>query len=571
MQLKLKPYHLNKYPLRAILIKGVSIENWVQSIEGLGLRLEMVEVYPLPGLVANSNWGCLVFFKNVKEIKDIGKYEFCQLIDDKLFIPEQSQILPLLEKKELDRLFGSQRHLFHPEIGIVELSKPIDWLEVLDVPTERAVEVSRPMDSIYKPSKVKSFQVFAKPPEEVLKDLEENVFPDKAKMEDKPLGMMEKMRLKFYNKMFEGGSGSVGTGALGNLPAGALAALGKMLGHSGSTGSADFMNRLKNDFENLEKRNQNEIEKLLDMLKNDPKEALKYAIPLDDTGAIRGGLDGQFNMSRRWGDFSLFGRQPTGRGGGVDFGEHYYKLRQQYIDTAKELTRVGEYEKAAFVYMRLLKDYSQAAKTLEEGKLYQKAASIYLKFVEDKEAAARCYELGNYTLEAIEVYKELKEDEKVGDLFLKINDVKSAHIYFEKVVEISKEANQYVRASIIYREKMLKPNRAQETLLEGWRNSEIYECLDRYFGHIYEDQERLLAIRQIYRDDINDRTVPKFIRSLKKEYANETEIKLPIRDIAYELISKRIKTNRSAASDLTAFNQADKELVKDTIWFRNNG
>lgn len=63
---------------------------------------------------------------------------------------------------------------------------------------------------------------------------------------------------------------------------------------------------MQQDYEDLERRNQKLVDKFLDLLRNNPAEALKYAIPLDENGSVRGGNNSSFTLSRRWFDFLYF-------------------------------------------------------------------------------------------------------------------------------------------------------------------------------------------------------------------------------------------------------------------------
>ena len=129
----------------------------------------------------------------------------------------------------------------------------------------------------------------------------------------------------------------------------------------------------------------------MDLMKNNPEEALKYAIPLDNDNTSRGGDIGEMGWGRRWGNFSLFGNSGIGSGSGggsLDVGDHFQQLERQYYDTARQLIGEKKYKKAAFIYMKLLRNYHLAASTMEQGKHYEEAATIYLKYNNNKEKAA---------------------------------------------------------------------------------------------------------------------------------------------------------------------------------------
>ncbi len=570
MQIKIKPFHTSIHPLRGVLIKGTDPTGWVQAFQTLGLTLDRMEVFPIPGLKANSVWGCLAVLGRDQKVKDIGRYELVQLVNNILFIPTQSILLPMLRLGEIEKIFGSTRHIMHPEFGLVELKEQIDWFDLILNPVALEYTILKPTEGVFIPRQIKSFQVIPVPAEEVLNQLE-NDFPQKETLNDKPLNILEKGKLMFYKQFFSpldlsgksiegGGESSKGLDRLSRFSEWLFPK------------NANWLNKMQSDFEDLERRNKKEVDKLLDLLKNNPEEALKYAIPLDQEGTSRGGnFGGEFKMSRRWGDFSLYGnnRGRNNGNGAVDLGDHFFKLRQEYLNTALDLIKKKEYKKAAFIYMKLLKDYSLAASALEQGGFYQEAASVYLKYLNDKRKAAESYEKGNYINEAIELYKELKENEKVGDLYLKINKVKLAYIYFEKVVENYKEKNQFVKASLLYKHKMNDDQKAQDLLLSGWRlNKDAFNCLNNYFNNIHDQKILWTEIKTIYDHDVNNNNKNVFLKLLEIEYKKRKELSTNIRDIAYEIIADQVKTKPAIISKLISFNKTDDKLTKDTIWFK---
>lgn len=121
---------------------------------------------------------------------------------------------------------------------------------------------------------VRSFQVRVTPPETVLERLEENLFPKRKTLDNKPLTLPEQTKL-----LYQGLLGKPGTGK----PSLLLTGLDKIRG--AITNKTDnWIETLQTNRDDLESRNQAQLEKLLDLLKNNPAEALKYAIPLDEGG-----------------------------------------------------------------------------------------------------------------------------------------------------------------------------------------------------------------------------------------------------------------------------------------------
>lgn len=567
MQLQLKPSLKNKASLGAILIKGEAPSRWIHEIQAMGLSLETTEAYPLPGLLANTVWGCILLCDINQHSIDIRSNTFCQALGNLLFIPEKTELTVQATTEELQQLLSSQKHLLHPEIGLVLLDTPLQWQSLLEAPILRAVSSQEPIASVFIPKKIYSFQIKPLPPEEILQELEDQAFPKSEKPKDKPLNLFEKAKLMFYEKAFKKASGKTDDTTTQPSPLmGMIASIANLFGKR----AQNWTQNMALDYEELEKRNQKTIDRLLDMLKNNPDEALKYAIPLDEGGTGRGGDKGLLDLSMRWGDFSLYGRnQNSGVGGSIMPQDHFYKLQQQYQQTAQELIKQGEHKKAAFVYMKLLKNPMAAAQTLENAHYYPEAASIYLKYANNKLKAAECYEKGNITIEAITLYQELNMHEKVGDLYISIHKKKEAFTAYETVVNQLINNTQYLKASQVYRHKMQNEEAAQHLLKKGWEeNKDAYNCLDNYFSNIDDLKALRKEIDDIYQTGTYSNNRETFLQVIKKQHVKTPELSEQIRGIAYEIIAVQIQNNPDIVSELRAFNPDDTMLHKDTMRFK---
>lgn len=571
MDLRIKPFTKNLYPIGGFFIKHPSVLEWTKEIQRLKFSLKTVEVYPLPNTTLNSVWGCFVFTSQNIKIEQIGKNELCQMVSPHFFITEKTMVHPKMTQNEIEKLFSKGKYVLHPEIGFVELSEALNLAAFIVEPKQQMPVITKPLESIFIPQQIKSFQIQPLSPEQILANLEENIFPQKEKMEDTPLDIFEKGRLAFYQMLFsktKEGNGNVHsssetTGSWSKIES----FINKLLPNSDKLTS-----KLQQDFEELAKRNQKEVDKLLDLLKNNPNEALKYAIPLDDSGTSRGSNNGQLDLSKRWFDFSLFGnnaRSSSSSGGSIDLGDHYYALQNQYNATARALVEQKEYQKAAFVYMKLLKNYVAAAQTLEDGKFYQEAATIYLKHANNKDKAAECYEKGNMITNAIDIYKELGKNEKVGDLYINIGKKKEADIHYEYVVNNFVSKDQYLKASLIYKDKIRNVNAGQSLLLKGWQNNkDAFNCLNNYFENIEDLKILKNEIHSVYRNDLTERNSKTFLHVIQHEFKKENELSESLKEMAYEIVAAQIPNNPKIVSELKVFNTKDEILMRDTILFQ---
>ncbi len=571
MEIIIKPFHKNLFSLGGILIKSPSVNEWMKEIQYLKFDLNDIKLFAIPNNRPNSVWGCLVVIEKQIHISDVGKHELCQKITHNLYIPEKSILFPPLSIYEVNTLFQNGLHIMHPEFGLVELTEELNIQSLISEPIMKSYYVTKPEPSVFIPKEIKQFQIKAIPNEEVLKNLDENIFPKKEKMKNDSLSLLEKGKLGFYKLLFKKNK-PIGKDAVSSIDKTGIWEKLESLIKSLALKEPKWIDNMQQDFEDLEKRNQKEVDKLLDLLKSNPEEALKYAIPLDDVGSTRGGVNMKLDLTKRWFDFSLIGNNNTAHGSGaIDLGDNLQILRDQYNQTAQNLIREKQYHKAAFVYMKLLKNYYLAAQTLEDGHLYQEAATIYIKHGNNEQKAAECYEKGNMINDAISLYKELNQNEKVGDLYMNINNRKEAGVYFEKVVEEYKSRNQYVKASLIFKNKMNDTQRGQSLLLEGWRSSkDSSNCLNNYFSNIDGIKHLKQEIETISKNDLTYKNSQAFVQVIQKEYAKKNELSDYIKEIAYEVIAKQINITPDIVSELKGFNKNDKELAKDTLRFKIN-
>ncbi|MEN2398605.1 hypothetical protein GKZ90_0002345 [Flavobacterium sp. MC2016-06] len=566
MELKLKIQVKNSFPKEGIFIKGSLISFWLQEIQNMGLSLDAVKVFPVPGTTANELYGCIVFLNSTNAaVKDIGKNNFCQLIENKLFIPENTTVFPALAKEEWNNLFSENYHFLHPEIGFVALEDEVIWSNLIKKPNFSTVEILEPNKGISIPKSIVSLRIEVDK-EELLKEIE-NPFSEEEMNEKLPF-----------------------------------------------------------DLKKLMNGNNKEIDKFLAYLAKNPEKAMKLAIPLDTIGSGRGGNEGVFRFNSGFGSdssysdtdkgifkygfilvFVLFARSSirsvldsnssgvylfiliavligvfvlfmrmnksnspsTGTGGAaiVD-SDRFTTLQNTYEKLAEDFVSRNEYEKAAHVYLKLLKNNHKAAATLENGKLYREAGAVYLKYLQNKSKAAECYEKGHAYGEAIVLYKEVNEYEKVGDLYTILNNKPEADKNYYSVVENYKSNFQYVKAALVCKKKIENVKEAQDLLIEGWRtDKDAYNCLNNYFANI-SLEELPDALTDIYKNEMKTSNKEKFLDLLKHEYEKDKTMEDLTRNIAFEIVADRIDKNPEIASRLIYFNKKNTSMTKDIMKFK---
>lgn len=567
MQLRIEPHTGNHYPLRAILVRGSSMVQWMDQIQALGLHPADMDVYPVPGNKANSYVACVLLPHAAVQLPLPGKNQYLQQPHAGILIPEHSRLYPLLSEEEAGRLTGPHTWLLHPEWGLVELASPVAWENLLKLPEEQAALLRSPAPAPFVPESLQRIFIREVAPEEALKEMEARHFPESKPLADKPLNLLEKIKLGFLRPFFR----SPGAGAAAQDDAAPekgrfLKKLDALIGRKGQKKS--WTDKLQMNYEELERRNKESIERLLEMFRKNPELALQYAVPLGD-GLERGGEGGLMGFNRRWSDFSLFGNTNFRSGGRVTHDEHFAKLQQQYLQSAKDMAAKKEYHKAAFIYLKLLKMPNMAASVLEEGGHYADAAAIYLKHMKDKRNAAQCYEKGNMLPQAIELYKELGEHEKAGDLYMLLRQPQEANRCYDKVVSSLAGNHQFLKASLVCRQKMNDAERAQEILLQGWiLDKDTFNCLNNYITHIEDDQLTLQTLERIRAEEKSPRKKGVILQVIRYEYTKRTAIAPQLREMAYGLILENMASDPDIISEIKNFNKDNQRLTHDIMRFK---
>jgi len=567
MEIQLISVTTDKYPLCGFFIEDPILQSWLTCLNDMGLDPDKLELFALPSTEANSVWGCLVLTNVAHLPENLGRFIGAHHISNQLIIPEKTRITPELTTYDLEHLFAGDRYVYHMDFGLFKLEAPLDLSQHIRVEDAGVLHSTKPIPYTGINPLVKSFRVVATPMEELTAEMEAK--PKREKLENKPLSFGEKTRLKLYNKFLNVEEGPDGKTTIDKSSESAIDKLAKLLGLDGP----DVKERVLQDFESLMERNKKEVDKLVDMLKNNPEEALRFAIPLDEHGYSRGKEETDFRLSDRGFDFSLFGKMggSGGSGGTVNLGDEYFRLQQEYRRAAIALEQKGDYDKAAFIYLKLLKNSINAAETLCRGKRYEKAAYIYMKYHKNELRAAECYEKAMIYDKAIELYKKNNKLEKAGDLYVVQGKQETANKIYQKVVDDYLDHSRYIKASLLCKSKLFDLNQTQHILLNGWKNhKEANACLSMYFSNIPDANEAWEQVNYIKSHHLNTKNDIAFLHVIKKEYQVRNPTKSKLRDLGYTLISQLLERGVISSTELLAFNDKDKRLEADTMRYSIN-
>jgi tetratricopeptide (TPR) repeat protein len=618
MELRLQPSENSAQTQAGFVIRGESVQHWLTELERMAFTLSKVTVYALPDTTANSIFGCLVLPSSSEDLEKNDRHLRVQEFVGLLYHPLRTEVLPQLEEQELLHLFKSKPYAFLPDIGLFELEAPVNWSEIIEPPVSSNCIVTVPTRGYTPPKEIKQMFLKEIPAKEVEERMEKELFPEKETIEEKPLSFLEKAQMRMLKWMLakkakekgddttdaegaaigkdgkDGGAGlgaglgglilgtALGIGALVAMPLNALFKAGKKgdgsvgagaaMGASGAGQSSNglfdkWIDSLGQKLDGLVDRNKKALDKLFDMMKNDPNEALKYAIPIDSDGVTRGNQQAGFDMSRRWSNFSLFQGYGSGAGGSVDFGDRSHELYQRYTQMAEDFIKKGNYHKAAFVYLKLLNNKWLAASTLRDGGYYEEAATIYLEKLKDKNLAAHCYRKGKFYEKSIELYLELEEHETAGDICVEMGQRGRGDYHYATAETKLCERADYITASKLCRAKRQIPERAQEILLQGWRyNARAYDCANAYFKYLPEEVERAEEMYRFYEKEVSGDQQENFLNVVTLQYENEPDERM--RDLAYEIISLELDKGNNMSGKLFSYNKGDKQISRDVSRFR---
>lgn len=181
MQLQVKPYHTNHFPLQGLLIKGHELHHWLQELQRFKVDLQQVSVYAIPGTTANSIWGCFVPLpSNQWAEQALNANEPCQLLYNALYIPQYATIFPMISAAEAAKLFNGTQYVLHPDFGLAALDTPLNWSEAILLNPAKDVSSKSPNAGTFIPQKIKRLEIKTLPPEEVLKAMEETALDRKS-------------------------------------------------------------------------------------------------------------------------------------------------------------------------------------------------------------------------------------------------------------------------------------------------------------------------------------------------------------------------------------------------------
>lgn len=561
--LSIHPAAHTVHPIQGILIRGASPAVWLQALSQLGLDPEHTPCYPVPDLHPGQLWGAVLWLSAPVSTVE-PPHQALQQVHNCLLLPERTTLHPALGSAALQDLLLCKRHFWHPQLGLVELFEAVDWLALLALPTPISATVITPEPGIQIAQEIYCLMAHIQPPEDGLSLLDEAALDEPHISERPPLTPLEKRRLEQLTRWRNAQKQSPPTNLIRRFFQRAFP-------------TSPWTPALEEEYDALQQRTAPSSDDLVDLLKKDPNKGLSYAPPLNENGAGRGGqpttnIPHGWNWKQHWDSTSL---HQTGNRGNRNSGRHqsnyvsesaYDRLRRQYLETAAVFAEQGQYDKAAFVYLRLLRDVNKALTMLEKGKLYAQALSVCLQYTNDKRRAAR-YALQAQQLErALQLYQELDDPLEMGLLYEAMNQPDLAREQYERVLAELIDQQKFIDAGQFAYATLHDVERAKDLYLLGWEYSLKAEaCLRRYLNLHTEEEAVKQAIERIYTQDITSKHADTFLRLLRSYHKEKRLPSTWLEEMAYRIVADHIQQKPSLLDYLLYFQRGDAQIVKDVL------
>jgi len=287
--------------------------------------------------------------------------------------------------------------------------------------------------------------------------------------------------------------------------------------------------RLQGLAEKIDSLRQHELERLMNLLKNDPDQALRFALPMT-AGEHRGVAPPSNTLGLRDVDFSLGDLDGGGPADVWDLSDDYRReLIKRYRELAAREVALGRHRRAAYIFAALLGDFRAAANTLADGGHFREAAALYEEKLNQPAEAARCLRQGGLWAEAVAIYSRLGEFEIVGDIHRQLDQPDEAAAAWRKAVDVRLDASDVLGAAKILEFKLRRGDDAFEHLLAAWpRSKQAAACLTECFAFLarhrrHTESDRLVVrLAETHRHPDMAATLVEILASQAREYPHES-------------------------------------------------
>jgi len=340
--------------------------------------------------------------------------------------------------------------------------------------------------------------------------------------------------------------------SLGGVNAGAGSSApgrGRPAAPTGPSPLERLTNYLAGNLADLERKRNNELERLLALFSQDMELALRFAIPLASPYAHRGTAAPGSQLGTRGTSFSLGGLGGGQRVDAWDTSAYDSQLRASYLRAAEQETAAGRPHKAAYIYAHLLGDYRTAAQTLACGGYHREAAVLYHEHLRDTLAAANTLEQGGLLPEALEIYQQINSHEKVGDLYQQLGQPARAVPPYERAVAVAQAGGNVELAARLLQHKLARPAEAEALLLHSWATAAEPNAhhLRLYLRLLAATRPAGLpaAVRALHQQHTPTRQHYALLEVLLETPPTEETLQAVVREIGFEILSAEAQAGHS--------------------------
>jgi tetratricopeptide (TPR) repeat protein len=407
-------------------------------------------------------------------------------VGETIYIPATTVLHPPTSDAELREMLRLEVNLLHPSIGLIGCAADelLHVADLLQAPQASAVEWGLAVPGIAAEANLRSVRPSSVPTvDEFFEQSRDDIGSDNPN--DLPKLPQETMFKAILSNVLIGGLSAMqwlsnhlgaaigGGGVAGGTAGGAAGAFGNWL--------SEKLSALRKGLEEARGR---EMSRLMHLLRTNPDEGLRYALPLNAPNSGRGVGQPGARLGLRNIDFSLGGLFSSAPADPWQLSwEMHQKLMNTYRELASRELSLGRYRRAAYIFGQLLRDFHSAANALKQGRFYREAAALYRDQLQDKRAAAECLEEGGLLVEAIELYESLRQYEKVGDLHRTLDHVDEANRAYRLATAALRDAGDTLGAARLLESKLQAPDEALELLTQAWPDAkQASACLEESFA-----------------------------------------------------------------------------------------
>lgn len=410
----------------------------------------------------------------------------------RVYLPIDARLDPAVSEDELAELFDVD-HFWHPQAGLFRLSHAGHVRDLVAVPPMAHDEWHGAVPGVAVPMRLTAVERLAQVDvAAILRQAQDGIGSESLDLDRLPPAPGEPLA---------GIRGTVGRAIDRSM----AAVVHWLAGLAPTTASAPtWINALDGwaiaTLQNVAAANEQarhrELMRLLHLLRDDPDEGLRFAIPFG-ADEHRGIAQPANTLSSRDVDFSHSGMPGPADAWNVA-ADMRRKLTDRYRELAAREAGLGRHRRAAYIFATLLHDLGGAARVLEAGGHFREAAAVYEAKLNRGDLAAACLRKGRCWPEALALYERLHDHETVGDILVEMERPDAAIAAWQRAVEQSLKVGDVLTAARILETKLGQVDDAYERLVAAWPLSQqAAQCLLAAFELAKAHERHADAVRLV--------------------------------------------------------------------------